>query len=146
MGKILIQGESAIVREYIAQELAAEGHIVVAIGNSALIGELLDTLEPDLVLLDSHTWRLDGWEVLEGIKRRAPQLPVLTFTSYGGTKEEIRLEMMNRYGITRFSLEILKQKIAELPRKPLLPNFVRMRDDILFSRNSPWRSNRSNLS
>ena len=123
MGKILILGESAMVREFIARELADEGHIVVAIGNSALIGELLDTLEPDLVLLDSHPSRMDRSGVLEGIKRRAPQLPVLTFTSYDGTREEIRLEMMNRSESTRFSLEILKQKIAELPRKPLLPNF-----------------------
>ena len=120
MAKILILGEYSSVRDFIAEELAGEGHLVAVIGNPALIGELLTTLEPDLVLLDFLKSRMDLWGVLEEIKKRDPHLPVLTFTSYGRYKEEIRFEVTNGNGIKSFSLEILKQKVAEvLMQKPI---------------------------
>lgn len=43
MTKILIVGEDPSVREFMTKELAGEGRLVVAIGNPALIGELLTT-------------------------------------------------------------------------------------------------------
>jgi len=114
MARILIMGESASVRESLAEELAKEGHLVVAIGNPALISELLTTLEPDVVLLDFYIQGMDRRDLSMEIKRQAPHLPVFTFTSYGGYKGEIRLEMTGGYGMKSFSLETLKQKVAEL--------------------------------
>ncbi len=134
MAKILIMGELSSVREIMAEELAGEGHLVVAISSPALIEELLTTLEPDLVLLDFLKSRMDLWGALEEIKRRDPHLPILTFTSYGRYKEEIRFEVTNGYGIRSFSLEILKQKVAELLKRKPIQEFEGMRHDILLPR------------
>ena len=131
MAKILVVGEHPSVREFIAEDLAGEGHLVVAIGNPALIGELLATLEPDLVLLDFLRSRMNLWRALGEIKRRDSHLPVFTFTSYGRYKEEIRFEVMNGNGIESFSLEILKQKVAELLGRDPIHDFERMRDHLL---------------
>jgi len=120
MTTILIVGKSPSVREFMAEELAGEGHLVVTIGNPALIEELLSTLEPELMLLDSNLSRVDCWNTLERLKKRGPHLPVLTFYSHNGDKREIRLEMADGYGIERFSFETLKQKISDLPRLKLI--------------------------
>lgn len=114
MTTILIVGKDPSVREFMAEELAGEGHLVVTIGNPALIEELISTLEPELVLLDFYLSRMDRWNTLEWLRRRAPRLPVLIFNSYNGGKEDIRLEMADGYGIKRFSFETLKQKVPEL--------------------------------
>jgi len=134
MAKILVVGEHPSVREFIAEDLAGEGHLVVAIGNPALIGELLTTLEPDLVLLDFLRSRMDLWGALGEIKRRDPHLPLLTFTSYGRYKEEIRFEVTNGHGSESFSLEILKQKVAELLGRDPIHDYERMRDHLLLPR------------
>jgi CheY-like chemotaxis protein len=131
MAKILILGEHPSAREFIAEELAGEGHLVAAISNPAMIGALLTTLEPDLVLLDFLKSRMDLWAASEEIKRRDPHLPVFTFTSYGRYKEKIRFEVMNGYGIKSFSLEILKQKVAELPGQDPIRDFEKTRDHLL---------------
>jgi CheY-like chemotaxis protein len=123
MRKILIVGEFSSVREFIAEELAGEGHLVAAISNPAMIGELLTTLEPDLVLLGFHIHGMDQWDASMEIKRQAPHLPVLTFTAYGIGKEKIRLIVRNGYEIKSFSLEILKQKVAELLRRKPIQDF-----------------------
>jgi len=125
MARILIMGESARVREALAEELAEEGHLVVAIGNPALIRELLTTLEPDLVLLDFYIHGMSQGDPSVEIKRQAPHLPV--FTSYGGYKGEIRLEMTGGYGMKSFSLETLKQKVAELLSPKPIRGFERAR-------------------
>lgn len=134
MDKILILCEDAGIREFIAEELAGEGHLVVAVSNPALIGELLSALEPDLVLLDFLKRRMELWGALEEIERRDPHPPVLTFTSYGRYKKEINFEVTNGYGIRSFSLEILKQKVAELLGRKPIHDFERGRDHLLLPR------------
>lgn len=116
MGKILIMGENPRSREFLAEELAAEGHNVVSIGNPALLREVLTNLKPDLVLLGFHISGMDQWDASMEIKRQAPHLPVLTFISYGMGKGEIKLIMRNGYEIKNFPLEILKQKVSEALR------------------------------
>ena len=120
MAKILIMGENPKSREFLAEELAGEGHNVVSIGNPVLLREVLTTLKPDLVLLGFHISGMDQWDALMEIRRQAPHLPVLTFISYGMAKGEIKLIMRDGYEIKSFPLEILKQKVSEsLRRKPV---------------------------
>ena len=131
MAKILIVGKDPSVREFMAEELAGEGHLVVTIGNPALIEELLSTLEPELVLLDFYLSRMDRWNTVEIFKRRAPHPPVVTFTSYNDGKEEIRLEMADGYGIKRFSFETLKQKVPALVRPKPIHGCEWVKEDLL---------------
>ena len=131
MAKILLVGEDPSVREFIAEELAAEGHLVVAIGNPALIAELLITLEPDLVLLDFLRSRMNLWRALGEIKRRGAHLPIFTFTSYSRYKEEIRFEVMNGSGVKSISLEMLKQEVSMLSAREPIYDFGRSKDHLL---------------
>ena len=131
MTKILIVGRDRSVREFMAKELAGEGHLVVTIGNPALIEELISTLDPELMLLDFHLRRMDLWNTMERLKKRGPCLSVLIFKSYSGGKEEIRLEMADGYGIKRFSFETLKQRVSELLRPKPIHGCEWMKEDLL---------------
>jgi len=131
MAKILVVGEDPSVREFIAEDLAGEGHLVVAIGNPGLIGELLTTLEPDLVLLDFLRSRMNLWRALGEIKRRDAHLPVFTFTSYGRYKEEIRFEVMNGSGVKSITLEMLKEEVSMLLGREPIYGFGRLKDHLL---------------
>ncbi len=133
MTKILIVGKAPDVREFMAEELAGEGHLVVTIGSPAMIGELLNTLEPSLILLDFDLSRMDRWNTLETFKRRALYPPVLTFTSYNGDKGKIRLEVADGYAIQRFSFETFKQKIPELLRLKPIHGCEWAKEDLLLS-------------
>jgi DNA-binding NtrC family response regulator len=132
MAKILILSEQPSAREFIAEELAGEGHLVVVIGSPSLIGELLTTLEPDLVLQDFLKRSIDLRGALEEIKRA--HLPVFTFTSYGRYKEEIRFEVTNQFGIETFSLEILKRKVADVLKRKTIQEFREVRHDLSLPR------------
>jgi len=120
MAKILILGEDSRSREFLSEELAGEGHNVVSIGNPVLLREVLTPFKPDLVLLGFHIKGMDQWQASMEIKRKAPHLPVLIFTSYGLSKRRIELILRNGYEIKSFPLEILKQKVSEVLRpKPV---------------------------
>jgi len=84
MGKkkrILVADDHALTRETVAKMLRDEGYDVALAtdGQEALV--LLSTYHPDLVLTDLSMPRLSGIEVLTGVKRLAPTIPVIIFTA-----------------------------------------------------------------
>jgi CheY-like chemotaxis protein len=130
MAKLLIIDECASVRELTAEELAGEGHLVVAIGSPTLSRELITTLEPDLVVLDLHMNRVDRWDVLEEIKRQAPYLPVIIFSSFDEGSKDPRLGGADGYVMKSFWFEKLKQKVAAVLHQRSIQLFEVRKDDI----------------
>jgi CheY-like chemotaxis protein len=122
MDKVLIVDGYSSVRELLAEELAGEGKMVVAVGNPASIPEILNTFEPDLVILDVFMNGKMKWSVLQDIQKRSPQLPVLIFTTtYPGS--DPRLSRVEGWVIKSFIFDEVKQKINEvLKKKPLRPS------------------------
>jgi DNA-binding NtrC family response regulator len=121
MGKILILDEYSSVRELTSAELGNEGHLVVPIGKPSLIRELLKTLEPDLLLLDLHLGGADRWDVLEGVKKEAPHLPVLIFSAYEGYLKDARLTLADGFVMKSSCFDKLKQKVSEVLGRKLIP-------------------------
>lgn len=77
---ILVAEDEPDIAEVIAAYLEREGFRTVraADGRSAL--DLHHALKPDLVMLDVHMPRLDGWEVLAELRRRG-NTPVIMLTA-----------------------------------------------------------------
>ena len=120
MGKILVIGQYGEVRKLLAENLAAEGHVVAVTGTPAMINEALGTLEPQVVLLDFRLNRIDQWSVLDEIKRQAPFVSVLPFTSYLGSDEPgaEKMQMAARY------LEAIKQQVLGVMEEKRLQAFL----------------------
>ena len=76
---ILIVDDEKDIRELVAGVLSDEGYDCRTAGDSSEALEAIDRQRPSLVLLDVwlHGSAMDGLEVLEAIKAREPELPVV---------------------------------------------------------------------
>ena len=82
---ILIVDDERDIRELVAGVLSDEGYECRTAGDSTAALEAVDEKRPSLVLLDVwlHGSPMDGLEVLDAIKVREPDLPVIIFSGHG---------------------------------------------------------------
>ena len=82
---ILIVDDERDIRELVAGVLSDEGYECRTAGDSRAALEAIDSRRPSLVLLDVwlHGSPMDGLEVLDAIKAREPELPVIIFSGHG---------------------------------------------------------------
>jgi len=82
---ILIVDDEKDIRDLVAGVLSDEGYECRTAADSAGALAAVDQRRPSLVLLDVwlHGSAMDGLEVLDAIKAREPQLPVIIFSGHG---------------------------------------------------------------
>lgn len=82
---ILIVDDERDIRELVAGVLSDEGYECRTAGDSTAALAALDARRPSLVLLDVwlHGSAMDGLEVLDAMKAREPELPVIIFSGHG---------------------------------------------------------------
>ena len=82
---ILIVDDERDIRELVAGVLSDEGYSCRTAGDSSAALASIDKRRPSLVLLDVwlHGSPMDGLEVLDAIKAREPELPVIIFSGHG---------------------------------------------------------------
>ena len=82
---ILIVDDERDIRELVAGVLSDEGYECRTAGDSTSALAAVDARRPSLVLLDVwlHGSQMDGLEVLDEIKKREPELPVIIFSGHG---------------------------------------------------------------
>lgn len=82
---ILIVDDERDIRELVAGVLSDEGYDCRMAGDSTSALAMIDERRPSLVLLDVwlHGSPMDGLEVLDAIKQREPELPVVIFSGHG---------------------------------------------------------------
>ncbi|AKM10053.1 nitrogen assimilation response regulator NtrX [Croceicoccus naphthovorans] len=82
---ILIVDDERDIRELVAGVLSDEGYECRTAGDSVSALAAIDERRPSLVLLDVwlHGSPMDGLEVLDAIKQREPELPVIIFSGHG---------------------------------------------------------------
>lgn len=82
MIQVLLVDDHSMVREGIKQLLELDGDIKIVgeAGNGEQCLELIDTLHPDVVLLDINMPQMNGLEVLEKLKERKSKQKVLILT------------------------------------------------------------------
>src|SRR5688572_11334565 len=83
--EVLVVDDEADIRELVSGVLEDEGFTVRAAADSTAALEAIEERRPSLVLLD--VWlqgsRLDGLQILQEVKRRDPNLPVLMISGHG---------------------------------------------------------------
>src|SRR5512139_803601 len=82
---ILIVDDERDIRDLVAGVLSDEGYDCRTAGDSEAALDLIDQRRPSVVLLDVwlHGSPMDGLEVLDEIKAREPELPVIIFSGHG---------------------------------------------------------------
>jgi len=83
--EVLVVDDEADIRELVSGVLEDEGYSVRTAADSTAALEAIEERRPSLVLLD--VWlqgsRMDGLQILQEVKRRDPNLPVLMISGHG---------------------------------------------------------------
>lgn len=81
--KVLIVEDDAQLREALADSLELNGYAVTQVANAEAALDALGRELPGLVLTDVQMPGADGHALLENIKARTPEVPVVLMTAYG---------------------------------------------------------------
>jgi two-component system copper resistance phosphate regulon response regulator CusR len=131
--KILIVEDEPKTGDYLQQGLTEAGY-VVDLARDGWDGLQLATDEPhDLVILDVMLPGLGGWQVLEGLRRKDPNLPVLFLTARDQVEDRVKgLELgADDYLVKPFAFAELLARVRTLLRRgraPAEPTVLRVAD------------------
>jgi CheY-like chemotaxis protein len=113
--RILVVDDQAYVRELLSEELGRDGYSVASAGDVESIWRFLENVKPDLVLLDLCLEGFQGWDLLNGLKEKEPDLPVLILTAYNAYADDPRASQADGYVVKSFvALDRLKQEISQI--------------------------------
>lgn len=119
---ILFADNERSIRQFVKQELEAEGYGVVLTEDGTELLELLDRFVVDAVILDEHMPRCSGLEAAKSVKQRHADLPIILFTA-DADYEQYKSPFVDAAVIKSADLGELKAVIGELigAEKALVP-------------------------
>jgi len=112
MAKILVVDDEEHIRMLYSEELTEAGYEVITAADGYKLVERIDEERPDLVILDIKMAEYDGLDLLQEIRGKFYNLPVILCTAYDTFKEDIKSIAADSYVIKSFDLTELKKKIA----------------------------------
>ena len=111
MEKILVLDDEEAIQILYADELREEGYEVVTTADGSRIIELIRSEQPDLVVLDIKLIEHDGLDLLQDIRNRYYNLPVILCTAYSVFKHDPKSIAADYYVVKSSSMEELKLRI-----------------------------------
>jgi two-component system, response regulator, stage 0 sporulation protein F len=112
MAKILIVDDEEHIRFLYSEELTEAGYQVITAENGYQLLDRIELEKPDLVVLDIKMVDYNGLDLLQDIRNKYYDLPVVLCTAYDTFKEDMKSIAADYYVIKSFDLTELKTKIA----------------------------------
>lgn len=110
--KILIVDDEEHIRFLYSEELADEGYEVITADSGFQLLETIEREKPNLVVLDIKMVDYNGLDLLQDIRNKFYDLPVILCTAYDTFKEDMKSIAADHYVIKSFDLTELKTRIA----------------------------------
>ena len=120
MARILIVDDEEHIRTLYTLELEDEGHQVLALETGKDLPTEIDRFQPDVVVLDIKMVDVSGLDVLQEVRDKYYDLPVILCSAYGSYKGDLKSIAADYYVVKSSDLSELKEKIqsaleAEIP-------------------------------
>ena len=118
--RVLLVDDEPLIRKLISASLVAAGFVVrTAVDGLDALGRLREGL-PDLIISDLVMPRMSGIELLEVVRKRFPQIPVIVISAV--TAEDMPEEVLADayYHKNGFGIERLLRTVSDLTGKPPL--------------------------
>ena len=112
MAKILVVDDEEHIRFLYSEELTEVGYEVITADSGYKLMERIEEEKPDLVVLDIKMLDYNGLDLLQDIRNKFYNLPVVLCTAYDTFKEDMKSIAADYYVIKSFDLTELKSKIA----------------------------------
>jgi CheY-like chemotaxis protein len=119
-GRVLLVDDEPLVRNLMSGYLVAAGYVVrVAVDGLDAIGKLRAG-PPDLIISDLEMPRMSGRELLNVVRKRFPQIPVIALRTAAPDQMPEEVAADAYFHKNGFEFEQLLQCISDLIRKPPL--------------------------
>ncbi|UCB47592.1 MAG: response regulator [Deltaproteobacteria bacterium] len=112
MAKILIVDDEEHIRFLYSEELSEAGYEVITADSGYKLMERIEEEKPDLIVLDIKMVDYNGLDLLQDIRNKFYNMPVVLCTAYDTFKEDMKSIAADFYVIKSFDLSELKSKIA----------------------------------
>ncbi|MDR1039373.1 MAG: response regulator [Deltaproteobacteria bacterium] len=112
--KILVVDDEAHIRMLYSEELGEDGYDVVTAENGKGLLELIEREKPDVVVLDIKMVDYNGLDLLQDIRNKHYDLPVILCSAYDTFKDDMKSIAADHYVVKSFDLAELRQKISEV--------------------------------
>jgi two-component system response regulator (stage 0 sporulation protein F) len=112
MAKILVVDDEEHIRLLYSEELSEAGYEVITAADGYKLTERIESEKPDLVILDIKMIDYNGLDLLQEIRNKFYNLPVILCTAYDTFKDDIKSIAADFYVIKSFDLTELKKKIV----------------------------------
>jgi DNA-binding response OmpR family regulator len=111
---ILVIDDEEHVRMLYAEELRARGYAVVLSDGSGDPNEEVERHRPDLIILDIKLGARSGLDVLQAIRSRHAELPVILSTAYDSFRCDLKSIAADAYVVKSYDSSELMNKVREL--------------------------------
>ena len=111
MARILLVDDEEYIRMLYTEELSEEGHEVSSLASGHELLRKIDFFQPEAVILDIKLVDYNGLELLQEIRNRHYDLPVILCTAYDTYKQDQKSIAANYYVVKSFDLSELKMVI-----------------------------------
>ena len=113
MARILLVDDEDYIRQYYTEELSNEGHKVWTRATGHELLKTIDSLQPEVVVLDIRLVDYDGLDLLQEVRNKHHNLPVILCTAYDTYKENLKSIAANYYVVKSFDLTELKVAVRK---------------------------------
>lgn len=116
MKTILIVEDEEALREIFKDELTETGYSVLTSAMAEDCFQKLANEKVDLLILDIKLPDLSGLELLERIRKKYPDLPIIMATAYDSFRTDFSVWVANvsDYIVKPIDLSVLKEKIKKI--------------------------------
>ena len=118
--RVLLVDDEPFIRKLVSRYLVAAGYVVwVAVDGLDALGKLRAGL-PDLIISDLHMPRMSGVELLDVVRKRFPQIPVIIVSGVPADEIPNEVSADAYYQKNGFEFEQRLRTISDLTAKPPL--------------------------
>jgi DNA-binding response OmpR family regulator len=113
MARILLVDDEEHIRRFYSEELADEGHKVWTTATGHELLKTIDSFQPEVVVLDIKLVDYDGLDLLQEVRNKYHDLPVILCTAYDTYKDDQKSIAADYYVVKSFDLSELKMAIQK---------------------------------
>jgi DNA-binding response OmpR family regulator len=111
MAKVLIVDDEEGIRMLYSMELEDEGYEVITLPDGKDILNVVEREEPDCIVLDIKMQEYDGLDILQELRNKYYDLPVILNSAYSSFKVDLKAVAADYYVVKSSDLTELKEKL-----------------------------------
>jgi DNA-binding response OmpR family regulator len=111
MAKILIVDDEEGIRMLYSMELEDEGYEVITLSDGKDLLAMVEKEAPDCVILDIKLREYNGLDLLQQIRKKHYDLPVILNSAYSSFKVDLKAVAADYYVVKSSDLSELKDKL-----------------------------------